>query len=134
MMENKGLRETPQSRTSTQASRDGHEKAFGEFKPQGEGKKTYKMIDGKLTLVAQSRVINSSAYVMDDMQAYRSPLDGSIINSRSDHKQHKRKHGVIEVGNEKLDKPMSKDYNPTGIREDMMRTIEDLNKQARRRK
>ena len=125
---NKGLRDTPQSRTSTGESRKEHDRIFGEFKSQGAGKKTYKRVNGVLTLVAQSRATNQSAYVMDDMQAYKSPLDGSIISSRSKHKAHKRQHGVIEVGNEKLDRPMTKNYEPKGVREDMMRTIDELSR------
>ena len=123
---NKGLRETPRSRTSNAESRESHDRIFGDFKSQGAGKKTYKIINGELTLVEQSKPVNSSAYVMNDISAYKSPLDGSIISSRSAHKLHKREHGVIEVGNEKLDRPCIKDYQPENIREDLKRTIEEL--------
>lgn len=39
-------------------------------------------------------------YVMGDIQPYQSMIDGSIIGSRSVHREHLRAHGCIEVGNE----------------------------------
>lgn len=38
--------------------------------------------------------------VMSDIAEYRSPIDGSIVASRSSHRTHMRQHGVIEMGNE----------------------------------
>jgi len=38
--------------------------------------------------------------VMPDIQPYRSQLDGSIVNSRSRHRELLKAHGCIEVGNE----------------------------------
>jgi hypothetical protein len=44
-----------------------------------------------------------SAYVMPDMQGYVSPLEpGVVVHSRPQHRDHMRRHGVIEVGTEKL--------------------------------
>ncbi len=43
--------------------------------------------------------------------AYVSPVDGSYIDDRAKHREHKKKHGLIEVGNEKLDQP-KKQYDP----------------------
>lgn len=64
--------------------------------------------------------------VMADMAEYRSPLDGSIVRSRKHHRNHMRKHGVIEVGNEKLKKPMKKEYSQAGLRDDIHGAINDL--------
>lgn len=41
-----------------------------------------------------------SAMIMSDIGEYRSPLDGSMVTSRSQHRDHMRRHEVIEVGNE----------------------------------
>jgi len=41
-----------------------------------------------------------SAMVMGDIQPYISQIDGSVINSRSVHRNHLREHKCIEVGNE----------------------------------
>mgnify|MGYP001600197893 FL=1 len=38
--------------------------------------------------------------VMPDIQPYQSQLDGSIVKSRSHHRQHLRQHNAVEVGNE----------------------------------
>ena len=62
--------------------------------------------------------------VMEDMKEYISPLDGTRVKSRSDHRKHMLNHGVIEVGNEKLTKPFRKKYEAKGIKEDLSRTIQ----------
>jgi len=41
-------------------------------------------------------------YVMNDIQPYQSMIDGSMITSRSRHREHLQAHGCIEVGNEKM--------------------------------
>lgn len=40
--------------------------------------------------------------IMSDIQEYRSIIDGSVISSRSTHRDHLRQHGCEEVGNEQL--------------------------------
>lgn len=37
--------------------------------------------------------------IMPDIQPYRSMCDGSMITSRSKHREHLKVHGVVEVGN-----------------------------------
>ena len=39
--------------------------------------------------------------VMRDIEGYQSPIDGKWIGSRSEHREHMKRHGVIELGNEK---------------------------------
>ena len=39
-------------------------------------------------------------HVMGDISPYRSMIDGSLINSRSQHREHLRQHGCVEVGND----------------------------------
>lgn len=38
--------------------------------------------------------------VIQDIEPYRSPIDRSVISSRSSHRDHMREHGVVEMGNE----------------------------------
>lgn len=38
--------------------------------------------------------------VATDIQPYRSMVDGSMITSRSQHKEHLKQHQLVEVGNE----------------------------------
>ena len=42
-------------------------------------------------------------HVMPDIQPYQSMIDGSMITSRSRHREHLRAHGCIEVGNESME-------------------------------
>lgn len=43
---------------------------------------------------------SKSAMVMPDIKPYRSQLDGSVVTSRSHHRELLKAHGCIEVGNE----------------------------------
>jgi hypothetical protein len=38
--------------------------------------------------------------VMNDIQPYRSMIDGRMITSRSTHREHLKSHGCVEVGND----------------------------------
>lgn len=49
------------------------------------------------------RVI-TAPYVAPDIQPFRSIVDGSVINSRSDRREHMKKHKLIELGNEPIKK------------------------------
>ena len=40
--------------------------------------------------------------VMLDIQPYKSMVDGSMITSRSKHREHLRQHNCIEIGNETM--------------------------------
>ena len=53
----------------------------------------------------------SGPQVIKDIEPYKSMIDGSMITSRTRHRDHLRAHGCIEVGNEKMTsapKPVSK--------------------------
>jgi putative FmdB family regulatory protein len=71
-----------------------------------------------------SKAISRPAFAVGDIKGYRSTLDGKWIGSRSAHREHLRKHDVIEVGNERL--PARKPKQPQGIREDIERAIGQL--------
>lgn len=45
----------------------------------------------------------SGLQIIQDIQPYQSMVTGERIRSRSHHRQHLRDHGVIEVGNEKME-------------------------------
>lgn len=49
----------------------------------------------------RSETVKAPMY-MRDIGEYRSPIDGSLITSRSAHREHMRQHDVIEVGNERM--------------------------------
>jgi hypothetical protein len=66
-----------------------------------------------------------AALVANDINPYRSMIDGSIINSRSRHREHLRDHGCIEVGNETKylkDKPLE---SPPGLKETLIRVANE---------
>ena len=57
--------------------------------------------------------------IMPDIAPYRSMMDGSIITSRSAHREHLRRHGCVEIGND-LPEPKPHgipDVNPEGRKE-----------------
>lgn len=56
--------------------------------------------DGKLVTPDEFYAEPLSAMVMPDIQPYQSMVDGSVIQSRSQHRAHLREHGCIELGNE----------------------------------
>jgi len=61
--------------------------------------------------------------VMNDIEPYRSMIDGSIITSRSRHREHLRDHDCIEVGNETKylgKKPLE---SPPGLKEALIRAV-----------
>lgn len=39
-------------------------------------------------------------HVMSDIAPFRSPIDGTEVSSRSQLREHERKHGVYQVGND----------------------------------
>ena len=67
------------------------------------------------------RVI-TAPHVVADIQPYKSMITGEMITSRSQHRSHLKKHGMIEVGNEK---PKAKKELPDvgGLREELYARI-----------
>lgn len=61
--------------------------------------------------------------VHGDIQPYRSMIDGSLIESRSRHREHLRQHGCIEIGNERMTSP--KPDSPPGLKETLVRVAND---------
>lgn len=55
--------------------------------------------------------------VMDDIQPYRSMIDGSEIGSRSRHREHLRAHGCVEVGDQTHHLKPKPVQTPPGLKE-----------------
>jgi hypothetical protein len=67
-------------------------------------KKTYIYVNGELVEKGSKEHYESlGPMVMPDIQPYKSMIDGSMITSRSVHRDHLRQHNCIEVGNEKME-------------------------------
>ena len=62
-------------------------------------RKSYVQIDGIL-YEKGTEPRAQGPMVMPDIAPYRSMIDGSIIKSRSRHREHLRAHGMQEVGND----------------------------------
>jgi len=61
--------------------------------------------------------------VYGDIQPYRSMIDGTLIESRSRHREHLRQHGCIEIGNEKVTSPAP--GSPPGLKETIVRVANE---------
>ena len=68
-------------------------------------RKTYVYVDGKLVEKGSDEHLEKihGPFVMPDIQPYKSMIDGSMITSRSRHREHLQAHGCIGVGNEKME-------------------------------
>jgi len=63
-------------------------------------------------------------YFIPDIEPYVSPLDGSVVGSRSHHRDHMRAHGVVEAG---TDKPKPTTVKPLpDVRQDIREAYEML--------
>lgn len=67
------------------------------------------------------RRIITAPFVQSDIGGYKSMATGEWISSRSKHREHLRKHGLIEIGNEKISQPKQK-ADPT-IRRDIINAV-----------
>jgi hypothetical protein len=69
----------------------------------------------------------SEYHVMGDIQPYKSMIDGSIITSRSRHREHLRGHRCIEVGNDpSVMNPQRKPLeSPPGLKETLIRVANE---------
>ena len=84
-------------------------------------RRRYVQINGELVEYGDHVADRVAPMVMPDIGEYRSMVDGSIISSRSKHREHLHRHGMEEIGNET--KHMLKPYegipdcNPAGRKE-----------------
>jgi hypothetical protein len=62
-------------------------------------RRSYVQIDGVL-YEKGSEPLPERHYVMGDIKPYQSMADGSIIEGRAQHREHLKRHGCVEVGNE----------------------------------
>lgn len=62
-------------------------------------RKSYVQIDGVL-YEKGAEPLPQAHLVMPDIKPYQSMIDGSLITSRSAHREHLRRHGCQEIGNE----------------------------------
>jgi hypothetical protein len=75
--------------------------------------------DGELIEVGLDYVPEPRTHqIMPDIKPYRSMIDGSVIGSRSHHREHLRAHGCQEVGNDSsLNQKPKPLQSPPGLKE-----------------
>ena len=77
----------------------------------------------------------SDYHIMPDIKPYRSMIDGREITSRSRHREHLREHGCEEIGNDSsLWKPRKPLESPPGLKEKIIRAVNEVEEAQRRRK
>jgi hypothetical protein len=63
-------------------------------------------------------------HVMGDIAPYKSMIDGSMISSRSRHREHLKQHGCVEVGNDSsLQRGRGPLQSPPGLKETIARNV-----------
>lgn len=62
--------------------------------------------------------------VVSDIEPFQSPVDGSVVGSRSDLRAHNRRNGVIDTGNDTSVLRRRAPYEPTGIGEEIARQMD----------
>lgn len=69
------------------------------------------------------KISKANHQIMLDIQPYKSMVDGSMITSRSKHREHLRRHNCVEVGNEKMEtkapSPVSREKRIQILREQL---------------
>ena len=84
-------------------------------------RKSYVQVDGVL-YEKGTEPLSGGVMVMPDIKPYKSMIDGTMITSRSQHREHLKTHGCQELGNEPLkylDRPYTgiPDVDPKGRKE-----------------
>ena len=69
----------------------------------------------------------SDIHVIPDIKPYISMIDGSVINSRSQHRAHLKQHNCIEVGNDSsvMNPKRKPPEPPPGLKETLIRVANE---------
>tara|TARA_R110000744_G_scaffold122336_2_gene227317 strand:- start:347 stop:568 length:222 start_codon:yes stop_codon:yes gene_type:complete len=60
---------------------------------------TYVFLDGKIVEKSKPKA-SARLSIMRDIDTYKSIVTGEEITSRSSHREHLRRHNLVEIGNE----------------------------------
>ena len=89
-------------------------------------KRRFVQIEGTLQEVSEDDALEPRAGIqfIPDIKPYRSMIDGTMITSRSQHREHLREHGCVEVGNDaSLGKQKPPLASPAGMKERIARLV-----------
>jgi hypothetical protein len=94
--------------------------------------KTYKGIGGHNYIHPDfggdySGLAGGSAFIMPDKAGYVSPMDCTLVEGRAAHREHMKRHGVLEAGDMKLGEFSGRERAPLPpVRHDIARAIQEL--------
>lgn len=66
--------------------------------------------------------------IMPDKAGYLSPMDRTVVEGRSAHREHMRVHGVLEAGDMKLGSTRTERAPMGSVRADYQRAMQELNR------
>lgn len=100
-----------------------------------DGKVVYAEEKGQVVVNEMPCTEPANYYVMPDITPYTSMIDGSLITSRSMHRDHLRQHNCIEVGNDSsvLNPRPQAPSSPPGLKEAIIRAVNQVEERSRRR-
>lgn len=95
----------------------GHSKSVPKFK-------TYRGADGYNHLLPEyggnwDGLGNQSTFIMPDKDGYQSPMDGKFVEGRAAHREHMKRHNVLEAGDMTMGSYGTRDTNIGGLRDDL---------------
>lgn len=98
-------------------------------------RKRYIAVGNKWVPIEEYQALEPSGpMIMPDIQPYQSMVDGSIINSRSRHREHLRQHNCVEVGNDSsLYRPRKPLAAPPGLKDHIIRATNEVEQKLRRK-
>lgn len=124
MSQDLGLYEFPTDHAGRKSfvSVRGHSRSIPKYK-------TYRGVGGYNYLLPEfggdwSGAANPAAYLVPDKAGYLSPLDGKFVEGRHAHRDHMKRHDVLEAGDMKIGEYGNRDRAPMGdIKYDIRRAI-----------
>ncbi len=96
--------------------------------------KTYRGTDGKCHLLPEyggnfDMLGGASFDIIPDKAEYHSPMDRTVVGGRAAHREHMKRHNVVEAGDMKLGHSQGIDRAPmTRAGVDIQRAIQELNR------
>lgn len=99
------------------------------------GEVIYAVEDGVVTVDRRDGEDSNvrSFQVMPDIAEYRSMIDGTMITSRSRHREHLRDHGCVEIGNDPSLRAQPKPLqSPPGLKDEILRAVYQVESRQRR--
>lgn len=81
------------------------------------------------------RIITAPSMVIGDIAPYKSMVDGTMVMGRAQHKEHLKRHNVIEVGDQQHTlKPYGQYKSPDGLKDTVVRAYQQKKDELRRRR